>query len=97
MFLLIVWLVGLIWLWTLLGYFYVTKDSEMLDSRGWLIFWIFTGLIPIMGLFMAVLFTCIRFDRIIGHARFNRMRKAWGKICRWFSSPVFPDKDDWRD
>lgn len=53
MFLLIVWLVGLIWLWALLGYFYVTKDSEMLDSRGWLIFWTFTGLIPIMGLLMA--------------------------------------------
>ncbi len=93
MFLLIMWLVGLVWMWSLLGYFYVTKDSEMLDSRGWFIFWIFVGLMPIMGLLMAVLFTCIRFDRIIGHARFKRM----GKICGWFSSPVFPDKEDWRD
>lgn len=97
MFLLIVWLVGLIWLWALLGYFYVTKDREMLDSRGWFIVWIFTGLMPIMGLLTAVLLTCIRFDRIIGHARFKRIQKAWGKIWRWFSSPVFPDKDDWRD
>ena len=83
-------------MWALLGYFYVTKDTNILNSRGWMIVWIFIGLVPLMNLMYATVFTVMRFEQIsaTNHARLKRFFDGIGK---WFSSPVFPNKDDWRD
>lgn len=95
MFILTSWLIGLIWMWSLLVFFYKTKDRDILNSRGWLIAWIFIGMIPFMNLMYAGVFTVMRFDRISA-SNHGRLKRFFEKTEKWFSSPVFPDRDDWR-